>query len=285
MKVSYYPGCTLKTKAANLERSARASMARLNVELEELPTWNCCGAVYSLAEDDLIRQVAPVRILKRVREQGRREVLTLCAMCYNTLARANVLMATSEKKRNVINLFMDDGVDYLGEVEVIHLLGFLRDRIGWEALSREISVPLQGLKVAHYYGCTLQRPREVAIEPPGHFELMRRFLGALGATTVDFPAADWCCGSYQVLMNPEASKMAAARILGWAERVGAEALVLSCPLCEFNLTMEQGILLEENTLHKAIPTYYFTELLAYALGLGPDLSKPERSERVIRPGV
>ena len=34
--------------------------------LDELERWNCCGAVFSLADDDLIHLVAPVRDLIRV---------------------------------------------------------------------------------------------------------------------------------------------------------------------------------------------------------------------------
>jgi len=92
MSLAYYPGCTLKTKARNLEEPAVASMEALGFKLDEVPRWNCCGAVYSLAEDDLIHQVAPVRNLIRVKKQGKSELVTLCAFCLNTLKRANLLM-------------------------------------------------------------------------------------------------------------------------------------------------------------------------------------------------
>lgn len=270
MKVSYYPGCTLKTKARNLEDAAIASMAVLGIELEELPRWNCCGAVHSLADDDLIHQVAPVRDLIRAKEQGSDKLVTLCSMCYNSLARANLIMRDDEEKRETINLFMDEEEDYHGEVEVFHLLNLLRDEVGWDRLREKIKIPLKGLKVAPYYGCTLQRPREVGIEPPGSFLLMTQFLESLGATPVHFPAADLCCGSYQILGNPDAAKNAVSTILSWAERVGAEALVLSCPLCEFNLGKRQETLILEEKISKAIPTFYFTQLLAIALGLSPE---------------
>ena len=279
MKVSYYPGCTLKTKAKNLDNAAIASMAALGIELEELPRWNCCGAVHSLADDDLIHQVAPVRDLIRVKEQGRDRVVTLCSMCYNSLARANLLMREDEEKRETINLFMDEEIDYEGEVEVVHLLNFLKQEIGWDELHKKIKVPLNGLRIAPYYGCTLQRPRDVAIEPPGSFELMTQFLEALGATVVYFPASDLCCGSYQILGNPDAAKDAASTILDWAAKVGAEALVLSCPLCEFNLGKKQGALLEEEGISKMIPTFYFTQLLAVGLGLSPETCHFELNEK------
>ena len=89
MKLSYYPGCTLKTKARHFETSALRCLQVLGIDYQELERWNCCGAVYSLADDDLIHMLAPVRDLIRVKERGHDKVLTLCSMCYNTLARAN----------------------------------------------------------------------------------------------------------------------------------------------------------------------------------------------------
>ena len=70
MKVAYYPGCTLKSHAKNFEDSALAVMATLGIDMEELPRWNCCGTVFSLASDDLMHHVAPIRVLLRAREEG-----------------------------------------------------------------------------------------------------------------------------------------------------------------------------------------------------------------------
>ena len=256
MKYVYYPGCTLKTKAKNLGDTAVASTAAMGIELEELPRWNCCGAVHSLADDDLIHQVAPVRVLIRAMEYGGNKLVTLCSMCYNSLARANLIMREDEEKRETINQFMDEEADYKGEVEVVHFLQFLRDEIGWDSLKAKIKVPLKGMKIAPYYGCTLQRPREVGIEPPGSFQLMTRFLEALGSTAVHIPEADLCCGSYQILGNPGAAGDAASMILKGLKKAGADALTMSCPLCEFNLGKKQDG-----------PVFYFTQLLALALGL------------------
>jgi heterodisulfide reductase subunit B len=267
MRISYYPGCTLKTKGRNLEDAAVAAMDALGITFEEVPRWNCCGAVHSLADDDLIHQVAPVRDLIRVKEQGHDRVVTLCSMCYNSLARANVLMREDEEKRKTINDFMDEEVDYQGEVQVVHLLNLLRDEIGWDALREKVKVPLKGLKVAPYYGCTLLRPREVAIEPLSERKLLPEFLEAVGATVVDFPETTQCCGSYQILGNPAAALETAATILDSAIKRDAEALVLSCPLCEFNLGGKQGEMLQKNRITKEVPTFYFTQLLAVALGL------------------
>lgn len=270
MKVSYYPGCTLKTKAINLERSALACLDALGVEYKELERWNCCGAVYSLADDDLIHMVAPVRDLVRAKEAGSDTVLTLCSMCYNTLARANELMKNDEEKRKTINLFMDEEPDYAGEVKVVHFLDFIRDQYGWDKLKEKVVNPLNGLKVAPYYGCTLLRPEEAGIDRFDNPSIFEDLMAALGAEVVNFPKATQCCGTYQVLGNPEAALKVSFDILTDATAHGAEAMVLACPLCDYNLGKRQGEMKEKFELAGEMPLFYFTQLMALALGVKPE---------------
>ncbi|MFQ5722682.1 MAG: heterodisulfide reductase-related iron-sulfur binding cluster, partial [Candidatus Aminicenantales bacterium] len=119
MKISYYPGCTLKSNAKNFEESTLCSLKSLGVEVEELPRWNCCGTVFSLATDDLIHHVAPIRNLIRVKETNSSQVMTLCAMCYNTLTRANERVKSDPDSLDKINKFMyREKIDYQGEVKV-----------------------------------------------------------------------------------------------------------------------------------------------------------------------
>ena len=261
----------MKTKARNLEEPAIASLEVLGFKLEEIPRWNCCGAVYSLAEDDLIHQVAPIRNLIRVKEQGKDKLATLCAFCLNTLKRANLLMRENGEKRNTLNSFMDEEIDYGGEVKVVHILEVLRDEIGWEALAQKVKLPLRELKVAPYYGCTLLRPREVAIDNVEAPTILREFLEALGATPVDFAESTRCCGSYQIISNPDDISEYARAILNSALKHGAEALVLTCPLCDYNLGQGQKELMKKHSEFKGMPLFYFTQLLALALGLDPQV--------------
>jgi heterodisulfide reductase subunit B len=271
MSLAYYPGCTLKTRARNLEEPAVASMEALGFGLDEVPTWNCCGAVYSLAEDDLIHRVAPVRNLLRVKKQGKAKLVTLCAFCLNTLKRANLLMQEDAEKRDTLNDFIDEGIDYSGEVEVVHLLEVLRDEIGWEALSQKVKLPLRELKAAPYYGCTLLRPREVAIDNVVAPTILGDFLKALGANPVDFPESTRCCGSYQVIRSPGDIAEYARPILNIALSSGAEILVLTCPLCDYNLGRGQKELIKKGSGSTEMPLLYFTQLLALALGLHPHI--------------
>ena len=269
MELSYYPGCTLKTKGKNFEDSALAAMAALGINLVELPRWNCCGTVYSLAEDSLIHHVAAVRTLIRAQEQGRGRLVTLCSFCYNTLKRASLLMRDNEEKRNTLNTFMDEEADYQAQVEVVHLLPVLRDDVGWEAIARLVRVPLTNLTVACYYGCTLLRPREVAIDHVERPTIMEELLQTLGARVIDFPFATECCGSFQAVSHPELVSERARAILGFALRQGAEAIVVSCPLCSFNLGERQQELKRTYSDFSGIAIIFFTQLLAISLGLDP----------------
>jgi heterodisulfide reductase subunit B len=281
-RISYFPGCTLKTTARSLESSALTAMAGLGIRLEELPSWNCCGAVSSLAADDLIHHVAPARILIRVLEQGNGKVVTLCSMCYNTLARTNLLMKNDENRRKRIMLFMDEKIDYHGQVEILHLLNVLDRFVGWDALGRRVINPLKGWRLAPYYGCTLHRPREISIEPPGSIRLMTQFLSALGATVISFPASELCCGSYTVIGNPRAAYKASLKVLQSARSFGADALVLSCPLCEYNLNKSREGLGEEEHFPSLLPTFYFTQVLALALGQDAELSRTQIGNQGVR---
>ncbi len=267
MKISYYPGCTLKYKARNLETAALASLDALGIDVEEMDRWNCCGAVFSLAADDLIHMVGPARNLIRAKEQGADKVVTLCSMCYNTLARVNQLMRSDPEKRDTINRFMDDEIDYFGEIEVVHYLTLLKEEVGWETIKSKVRHPLDNLRVASYYGCTLQRPEEVGIEPMGSFTLMNELLTSLGAEVIPFAGADKCCGSYQVICEEPGDNQAAAKVLNLASTGGAEILASSCPLCEFNLGKQQQALLQNGAINTNVPTLYFTQLLAIALGV------------------
>ncbi|PID77676.1 MAG: heterodisulfide reductase, subunit B [Deltaproteobacteria bacterium] len=259
MKISYYPGCTLKTKARNLDVAALASLEKLGVEVRELDRWNCCGAVFSLTNDDLIHMIGPVRNLVRAKEQGADKLVTLCSMCYNTLARANQLIRNDKVKCATINRFMDEEIDYFGEVEVVHYLNFVKDDVGWDKVREMVVAPVENLRIAPYYGCTLQRPADVGIEPFGSFEIMGGLLEAIGAEVTEFDAADKCCGSYQLLTSEGGAERPSAVVADSAIRAGAEAVVTSCPLCEYNLGRQGGV-----------PTYYFTQLLAVALGVSEE---------------
>lgn len=268
MKVLYYPGCTLKTSARNFEDSAIASMKILGFELEELERWNCCGTVYSLSSDDLMHKLAPIRNLIRVKEQGDNKVVTLCSMCYNTLKQANGLFREDEDARYKINSFMDREKDYEGDVEVIHMLTFLKEIVGFDNVSKKVKASLSGLKIAPYYGCLLLRPRSAAIDDIENPTIMEDLLKALDTDVVDYPYRNECCGSYNTVNEVGLVVERTYKMVNIARSSGANIIVTSCPLCQFNLDARQKEVKDKYYDFQEMPVVYFTQIMGKALGIG-----------------
>lgn len=267
MKISYYPGCTLKSHAKNFEDSALCALRALGVEVEELSRWNCCGTVFSLAADDLIHHVAPIRNLIRTKEAQSETLMTLCAMCYNTLKRANERLKNDPESLEKINKFMDDEkIRYQGDVKVLHLLEILRDEITFENLTRKVIKPLKNLKVASYYGCLLVRPKEVGLDDVENPTVLNDLSFSLGAKPVDFPYKTECCGSYHTVDRRDIVVERIYQILTSAKNSGAEAVSVSCPLCAFNLDHRQKETRKAYSEFHHLPVLYFTQLMAIALG-------------------
>ena len=265
--IPYFPGCTCKSDALGFEVSSKAAMAALGYELREWERWTCCGTVYSMASDDLMHQLAPVRNLIRVQEQGADKVVAICSMCYNTLRQSAELMERDPAKLATINSYLYDEVGYKGGVRVMHLLELLRDVVGWDAVKARVRRPLKGLKVAPYYGCTLVRPDHVAIDDREQPRVMHDLLTALGAEVVDSPFKVECCGSYEAVNRPDIVAAKCHRILSDAIRRGADMVVTSCPLCEFNLDSRQDRIRAAEPHFKGLPVVYFSSLMAIAFDL------------------
>ena len=271
MRLLYYPGCTLKTSAKNLEKSAFAIMEKLGHEMKEMDDWNCCGVVSSLSDDDLMRHLAPLRSLIHVEDQGEDKVITLCDMCCNTLKQTNLRVKEKPDDLETLNSFMDRENDYKGTVTVYHFLEFLRDEIGFSVIKKMVKKPLRGLKIMPYYGCMLLRPREVAIDDAEEPMILHNLLTALGAEVVDNPFKIECCGSYHTIENKDIVSKRAHRITNFALERDADAIVLSCPLCRFNLDVRGKEAEKMFDGYKQIPIYYYTQLVSIALGLDPSL--------------
>jgi len=263
MSIPYYPGCTLSTKAKGYDRSGRAVAKALDLELEELPEWQCCGATFPLATDDSMALIAPTRMLYQAQQAGER-LTTLCAICFHVLRRSQALLERDPEMLDRINWFTEQ--EYTG-VQVTHFLEILRDDLGWDTLAERVVRPLEGLKVAPYYGCLLLRPYdEIGLDDPENPTILHDLIRALGAEAVDFPYSIECCGSYLTVKEPQVSETLSEDVVASARENGADVIITACPLCQFNLDYPQRET-EAGQTGNEIPTLYFTQLMAVALGL------------------
>ncbi len=260
MLYNYYPGCTLSTKAKQLDVAARKCAEALGFPLVEVPDWQCCGAVYPMAPDAIAERLSSVRALAAARDNGG-VLVTLCSACHHVIKRVNYDMAYNKDIQSKVNNYLGLDVPYCGETKVLHFLEVLRDVVGFDELAKKVVNPLQGRKLGAYYGCMLLRPSAVmAMDDPERPEILEAFIKALGAEPVIYDMRNECCAGYMAVTDKAMCEQMAGEIQISAKNAGAEALLTACPLCAYNLVA--------NAPAGKLPVSYFTELLAEALGLG-----------------
>ncbi|MCL2401368.1 MAG: CoB--CoM heterodisulfide reductase iron-sulfur subunit B family protein [Oscillospiraceae bacterium] len=261
MVYSYYPGCTLKTKAKVLDKNARLCAEVLGFTLEEVEEWQCCGAVYPMGADEIATKLPAVRALHAAseKEQG---IVTLCSACHHVLKRVNEDMCQNKDLQTTVNNYLaqeETPYTYHGETTVLHYLEILRDQIGFDNLAAKVKNPLTGRKIGAYYGCMLLRPSSVMqFDDPENPTILEDFIKAIGAEPVVYPYRNECCGGYISLKEKALAEEMSQKIADNALSKGAEVLITACPLCLYNMKKPDG---------ETLPTVYFTELLAEALGL------------------
>ena len=260
MVISYYPGCTLKNQAKELDILARKCAQVLGIEMKERDQWQCCGGVYPMSSREVASKLPSVRALADARDNNQ-DLVTLCAACYNVLKQTNNAVINDEFTAFKANTYLKaDEIQYNGETKVLHFLEILRDVIGWDAVKAAVKNPLKGKKIGAYYGCLLLRPGNVMqFDDPENPQIIEDFIKAIGATPVIYAQRNECCGAYTMFEDSSIPAKRSEAILNNAEDFGAELLVTSCPLCRYNLI--------KNKKDSKLDVIYFTELLAEALGV------------------
>ncbi|MBO5798398.1 MAG: CoB--CoM heterodisulfide reductase iron-sulfur subunit B family protein [Clostridia bacterium] len=252
-----FPGCTLKNKAKDLDVYARRSAEALGVTLEEIENWQCCGGVFTTANDEVATKLSSVRALKDAKDKAQ-PLVTVCSACHNVIKQTNHAMQTNATFADKVNRYLAAEGGYAGETTVYHYLELLRDVVGFDAVKEKVINSLKGKKIAAYYGCLLLRPSRVMRMDDGENPtIMEDFIRALGAEAVVYARRNECCGGYISVESPEAAKKNSNAIIQNAKAAGAHMLITACPLCKYNLVKNGA----------DIPVVYFTELLAEALGV------------------
>ena len=246
----FYPGCTLGTTALRLGVYAKKCAEALGFRLTELDSWQCCGAVFPLGAGEVAPKLSAIRALKSALVQNK-PLVALCSACFHVLKQADRQAETDGDFRAALAGY-DPELAYGGGASVLHYLEVLRDHVGFGALRARVKNPLSCHRIGAYYGCMLLRPSGVmGLDDPENPSVFEDFLRALGAEAVIHPYRNECCGGYKV---PGQSGRLSAEIMRASDARGADSLATACPLCEHNLSAHGSV-------------YYFTELMAKALGV------------------
>jgi len=264
-EIGYYPGCSLHAMASEFDRSARSALETLGLKPVEPEDWVCCGSTPAHRVDHRLATRLPLENLIQLEQEGLKEVALPCASCFNRFrTAAHDLRQEPELRRE---LTQEAGYEYQDSVAILSLLDLVVERVGLEAVAEKVQRPLNGLKVACYYGCLLSRPPEITgAKDPEYPMAMDHLMQALGATPVPWDRKVACCGASLSLTQTDLVLEMSGAILANARARGADVVAVACPLCHANLDGRQTQMEENGRL----PALYFTQLMALAFGTPQD---------------
>ena len=247
MKLSFYPGCSLEGLAADYARSLKAVFQALDIDLVEIDDWSCCGATAAHSLSEAMSVILPSRNLYAAEQMGL-DIVAPCANCFNRLRFSQQMI---QKK------VLDIPWPVTGDLIVHDMTRFLAQPSMIKQIKSRVQRPLNRLNLVCYYGCQMVRPPRITgyrdYENP---QTLDRIVGAVGARAIDWSYKATCCGAGIGIGRKEIGDSLTKRLLDKARQAGAEAIAVSCPLCQSNLDMIQRDLREP-----PIPVFYFTELI------------------------
>lgn len=253
--ITYYPGCTLHSTAYEYGSSTEAVCKALNINLCEIPDWNCCGAASAKSLDHRLSILLPARNLRNA-SAFENDIFVPCAGCYNNMMKAKRALENEEKKKDIEK----ELGSFKRIPDVYPLMNLFFDKDIMEILSKK-SLKTD-VKVAAYYGCAFVRPYEVLLnENPELPKSLDKILEVIGVKTVEWPLKTFCCGGDLSLADSNIVAVLVDKLITYAKEAGADAIVTGCPLCQANIEMRQK---------DSFPIFYFTEILGIALCVDDD---------------
>ncbi len=263
-------GCTIPARQPNYELSARKSLAKLGVELVDLPNMTCCcpPPVQSI---DLETSLSIAAYNVCLAEEADLDLLALCSGCFESLAMANnMLKHDQELKERINKVLAKAGKQFQGSKEVKHFLQVLRDDIGLKQIKNSVSKPLNNLKVAAFYGCHALRPSELLkLDDPERPGILETLIETLGAKNVEYRNKLKCCGGLLRGVSDELALELGREKLANTAKAGVDCIATLCPFCFVALDIGQIQVRSKFQENYDIPVLHYSELLALALGVDP----------------
>jgi len=263
---AYFPGCSLEKMASSYHMSALETTQKLGVKLKELDDWNCCGATTYFYIDELLAYTMCARNLAIAEKTGL-DIVAPCSACYkNMYFTAAHLKKDADLAEHINFALEEDDLQFNGTVGVKHLIEVFAYDIGPEELKSKVTKPLEGVRVAPYYGCQIVRPQKEKedVEQPQFFE---DILSAIGATPVNYPLKMRCCGGSLIISSRTAALSMVRNLLQSAVDNQTTVIATACPMCQVNLEVYQQQVNQEFGTNFSVPVLYFTQLVGLALGV------------------
>ncbi len=269
---SFYPGCSSERKASasNYMVSVEAMCKTLDIKLNEIPDWNCCGASIGYAEGgELPRHTMNARnIALSDQHNPGQDIVATCAACWLGAKESQERIAHSgELLADIKSILSEAGLNYEGKQPIRHMVEVLIEDLGYDELAKPVKKPLEGIKIAGYVGCQTNRPFGVVGESFENPKYLDKLTETMGAQALDkYEEKVTCCGGALAFSEPEKSQAQIKKIIESAYDHGADMIVTPCPVCQMNVEVYQGQINKTYGTKFKIPVVYYSQLMTVAYG-------------------
>jgi heterodisulfide reductase subunit B len=265
-KYAYYPGCSLHSTGSEYDASFRAVCNKAGIDIEEINGWVCCGTSPAHCSSKLLSLALPYENLCLAEKMGVSDVVAPCAACFARLRTAMYEATEDPEVAKQISEAIERPLP-----KSINVLSPLQIFCEKEDIADMVSKELSGLKAVCYYGCLLTRPSKVMQFDECEYPMaMDNLLSSMGITTLDWSYKTECCGGALAMTRTDVVLKLTHDILEEAKAVGANAIAVGCPLCHVNLDTRQEEVEQEYGVKYGLPIFYFTQLMALAMGVPSD---------------
>lgn len=273
---SFYPGCSSErnASASNYMVSVESMCKTLDIKLNEIPDWNCCGASIGYADGgELPRHVMNARnIALSQKHNAGQDIVATCAACWlgtkesvERLSKSDQLLADTQNILADAGLKVDINKDTSSGVR--HMVEVLIEDFGYDELAAPVKKPLEGLKIAGYVGCQTNRPFGIdgeSFENPKYLDKMVEVMGAEPADKYEQKVT--CCGGALAFSEPEKSQAQIKEIVESAYDHNADMIVTPCPVCQMNVEVYQEQINKTYNTKFNMPVVYYSQLMTVAYG-------------------
>lgn len=252
MKMAYYPGCSLSSTARDYNQAIEEICTFLDIELVEIPDWNCCGASSAHMTNQEVAMRLAIRNLVLAGDTDL-DILIPCPACFQRLKCADKALKQDS--------YYWDVESYEPGFDLVHISTLLARADILDRISSSVKTSIKNMNIACYYGCLSLRPPHVTDAPDHEMpDTLERIVAAVGGTPVNWTHRTECCSGSLTMTRPDIAEKLVADIVAAAKRGGATAMVTDCPMCQANVESRQL-----NNTDTYLPVYYATELIVAAL--------------------
>jgi len=275
VKLAYWPGCVSRGFTPELHGSMDLVAPKLDLELVQLDRANCCGAGVIAEHNQELADTLNARTFAMAQSvEGAAGMMNICSTCQGAQSECQERLDADGDYRATVNSTLSaESLSYekSGDWWNKNFLWLLVEEIGLDKLRSKVVRPLEGLRIAPFYGCYIVRPtkRLGMADHPERDQYLEYVIDALGAQPVEYAGARKCCGFPVITMNKTTSLRQAGRHLADAIDAGADCLVTPCPLCHLNLDMQQPEASKYVERDLDVPVLHLPQMVGLALGLEP----------------